>query len=83
MPFKVNNYLLVDIDDEFSRAFAQHYFANAENSTLVVLAQTAAIWLNSCLINSLKIIATAILVMKLVSQNSPAIYMSTTIFKVY
>ena len=36
MPFKVNNYLLVDIDDEFSRAFAQHYFANAENSTLVV-----------------------------------------------
>ena len=36
MPFKVNNYLLVDIDNEFSRAFAQHYFASAENSTLVV-----------------------------------------------
>jgi hypothetical protein len=36
MPFKVNNYLLVDVDSDFSRAFTQHYFANAQGSTLVV-----------------------------------------------
>ncbi len=36
MPFKTNSYLLVDIDNEFSRAFTEHYFANSEGSTLVV-----------------------------------------------
>ena len=36
MPFKVNDYLLVDIDNEFSRAFTEHYFASVEGSTLVV-----------------------------------------------
>ena len=36
MPFKVNDYLLVDIDNEFSRVFTEHYFASVEGSTLVV-----------------------------------------------
>jgi hypothetical protein len=36
MTNKINNFLLVDIDNEFSRAFAEHYFAKAESSTLVV-----------------------------------------------
>jgi hypothetical protein len=39
MPFEVSNYLLVDIDNEFSRAFAEHYFSHEKRvapSTLVV-----------------------------------------------
>ena len=36
MPFKVNNYLLVDVDNEFSHAFTHHYFAGKGGSTLVV-----------------------------------------------
>ena len=39
MPFEVTNYLLIDIDNEFSRAFAGHYFDSAKRdapSTLVI-----------------------------------------------
>ncbi|WP_276753861.1 hypothetical protein [Pseudoalteromonas marina] len=39
MPFEVTNYLLIDIDNEFSRAFAGHYFNSAKRdapSTLVI-----------------------------------------------
>ncbi|WP_404341024.1 hypothetical protein [Pseudoalteromonas mariniglutinosa] len=35
MPFEVNNYLLVDIDSAFSRAFTEHYFAKQAQSTLI------------------------------------------------
>ncbi|ASM48868.1 hypothetical protein PESP_a0640 [Pseudoalteromonas espejiana DSM 9414] len=33
MSFEVTNYLLIDIDNEFSRAFAEHYFKNATPNT--------------------------------------------------
>jgi histone acetyltransferase (RNA polymerase elongator complex component) len=39
MPFKVTNYLLIDIDNEFSRSFADHYFNSTQRdspSTLVI-----------------------------------------------
>jgi len=39
MPFKVDNYLLIDNDSEFSRQFTEHYFGQANTntpSTLVV-----------------------------------------------
>lgn len=35
MPFEVDNYLLVDIDSDFSRAFAEHYFAQKKPATLI------------------------------------------------
>ncbi len=33
MPFKVDNYLLIDNDSEFSRQFTEHYFGQASTST--------------------------------------------------
>ena len=33
MSFKITNYLLVDIDNDFSRALAEHYFSSAQNNT--------------------------------------------------
>jgi uncharacterized LabA/DUF88 family protein len=39
MPFEVTNYLLIDIDNEFSRSFAEHYFNRTQQnapSTLVI-----------------------------------------------
>ncbi|ALQ07073.1 MULTISPECIES: hypothetical protein [Pseudoalteromonas] len=33
MPFQVTNYLLIDIDKEFSRSFAEHYFNSERRNT--------------------------------------------------
>ncbi|BED88094.1 MULTISPECIES: hypothetical protein [unclassified Pseudoalteromonas] len=37
MSFEVTNYLLIDIDNEFSRTFAEHYFKRATPNTASTL----------------------------------------------